>query len=130
MTEIEKEMTIEEKVDESIKKKKPLTKRDVAKFIGGRAAAIGGMCMTDSVLVPVAFEASKVFKHRNLMLTAFLWTTYCASVEAAVGCQALGEKTVDEICDLIIKLDDIHKIGVEIKEDKKKEREASAEEAE
>lgn len=107
-------MTVEEK----LAAKKPITKRDVAKFLGGKAAGLGGMLLTDGILIPVAFSSSKAFKHPRLMCALGLWTTYCVSFKVFMDCDKLGTEVTDEICDIIVTLDDIRKLNAEIKKEK------------
>ena len=87
----------------------PLTKRDVAKFIGGKMAGWGSMIVTDSFMLHFGLPMAKAFKHSKIASASVFMATLAVSYKAGSKTEEYADEFIDDLCDCIVMIDDFCK---------------------
>lgn len=90
-------------------KSKPLTKRDVAKFIGGKMAGWGSMIVTDSFMLQFGLPMAKAFKHSKIASASIFMATLAVSYKVGSKTEEYADEFIDDLCDCIVMIDDFYK---------------------
>ena len=88
---------------------KPLTKRDVAKFIGGKMAGWGSVIVSDSFMLQFGLPATKAFKHSKFAAASVFMATLAVSYKVGSKTEEYAEEFIDDLCDCLVMVDDFYK---------------------
>lgn len=101
---------------------KPLTKRDVAKFIGKKMAGWGSVIVSDSFMLQFGLPAAKAFKHPKFASASVFMATLAVSYKVGLKTEEYADEFIDDVCDCIVMIDDFCK-------EAKKTKDSTTEEA-
>jgi len=100
---------------------KPLTKRDVAKFIGSKMAGWGSMIVTDSFMLQFGLPMAKTFKHSKIASASVFMATLAVSYKVGSKTEDYADEFIDDLCDCIVMIDDFCKEAKKTKDSTKEE---------
>lgn len=107
-----------------------LTKRDIARFIGGRFSKYGTMMITEGACIQFGYPLANTMKHKILGKTAVCIAALAISMKTSEYGQKLGEELVDDVCDCVVIIDDYVQQGKKSREKAKSALKEAEEELE